>query len=270
MKKVLNKGIMDMELSKTKPYYSRWQGMLGRCYNPKFHIKNPAYKNCWVCDEWLYFSNFYEWMRRQNWKGLQIDKNILKPNNLVYSPHTCCFVPKPLNILFSNGGNKQGRSLPKGVYYYPSLSQEHRYTSTISKYGKSIPLGSYETKFEAERAYHLARISYIKEWMVKQSGVVKIGMQKHIDQIHLPKIKELDEKIAEYYINPPERETKRKNLYANLTHKEYNALITLRKAIQNFYGKRHTQNDAVGKLKDKIPKLRVLNKKLKQQKNKKV
>ena len=32
--------------------------MLVRCYNAKFHERQPQYKGCTVCEEWLNYSNF--------------------------------------------------------------------------------------------------------------------------------------------------------------------------------------------------------------------
>lgn len=46
-------------------YYDRWVSMLTRCYSSKCHEKQPTYKGCSVCDEWLTFSNFRKWMEQQ-------------------------------------------------------------------------------------------------------------------------------------------------------------------------------------------------------------
>ena len=40
------------------PFYRRWINMLERCYSEKFQEKNPTYRGCSVCEEWLTFSNF--------------------------------------------------------------------------------------------------------------------------------------------------------------------------------------------------------------------
>ena len=34
------------------PYYSRWKGMLVRCYSSNHKNKQPSYKGCTVCEEW--------------------------------------------------------------------------------------------------------------------------------------------------------------------------------------------------------------------------
>ena len=40
------------------PYYVVWIRILTRCYDRKYHTKQPTYKDCYICDEWKLFSNF--------------------------------------------------------------------------------------------------------------------------------------------------------------------------------------------------------------------
>ena len=49
------------------PFYKKWRSMLQRCYDPKNINRQPAYINCFVCEEWLTFSNFKAWMEQQDW-----------------------------------------------------------------------------------------------------------------------------------------------------------------------------------------------------------
>ena len=87
--------------------YMAWQAMLGRCYSVKKKQERPTYKDVTCCEEWLLYENFYEWLHSQEnfkmWKeekNFCVDKDILQPNNKVYSPNTCCLIPKSLNSLF--------------------------------------------------------------------------------------------------------------------------------------------------------------------------
>ena len=76
------------------PYYMKWHGMLQRCHSVAYikKKKNPTYKDCWACDEWLLFSNFKAWMRAQEWEGKHIDKDLLiTGNKKKYSPETSYF-----------------------------------------------------------------------------------------------------------------------------------------------------------------------------------
>ena len=82
------------------PAYSAWHSMIERCYSEKYHDKKPTYKECYVCDEWLYFLKFKSWMEKQDYKGKELDKDILIQGNKVYSPETRIFVDKTINVLF--------------------------------------------------------------------------------------------------------------------------------------------------------------------------
>jgi len=96
------------------PFYDKWTTMLKRCYSPKWHKRFPTYIGCSVCPEWHYFSKFRLWMENQKWEGLELDKDILVKGNQVYSPDTCCFIPKTINYLFGSGRKKKN-NLPEGV-----------------------------------------------------------------------------------------------------------------------------------------------------------
>ena len=78
---------------KSCQYYEKWVGMLRRAFSEKYKAKNPSYLCVTVCEEWKYFSNFKKWMETQYFDGLELDKDILKSGNSVYSPETCAFVP---------------------------------------------------------------------------------------------------------------------------------------------------------------------------------
>ena len=86
--------------------YSTWKEMIRRCYSGAFHIKNPTYKDCTVCDEWHDFQNFANWFEDNYPKGVvlyQLDKDIKLKGNKVYSPATCLFVTKGDNSKHAAG-----------------------------------------------------------------------------------------------------------------------------------------------------------------------
>lgn len=81
-----------------------WQNMLKRCYcekDPKGYLGKA-----FVCDRWLCFSNFLEdiknlknfdkWLSGQNsgTEKYNLDKDLLVPGNVFYSPKLCQFVTK--------------------------------------------------------------------------------------------------------------------------------------------------------------------------------
>jgi len=91
---------------KMYPCYSKWKAILRRTAT----LDN--YKDCIICDEWLYFSNFKAWMEQQDWEGKYLDKDLLTGGSKVYSPETCVFVPQYINSIVRNFNNKNGA----GVY----------------------------------------------------------------------------------------------------------------------------------------------------------
>lgn len=72
---------------KAQPHYSRWAGMLQRCYN----AKNPAYQHYGgrgirVCADWKNLFKFQEWCEKTYESGKTLDR---KDNSKGYSPENC-------------------------------------------------------------------------------------------------------------------------------------------------------------------------------------
>lgn len=77
------------------PYYQKWVNMLDRVYG---NTDRPTYRHVKVCEDWLSFANFKMWMEKQDWFGKELDKDLLGNGDL-YSPNTCMFVSKKVNML---------------------------------------------------------------------------------------------------------------------------------------------------------------------------
>lgn len=97
------------------PYYIRWKCMLKRSYSEKDMESSPTYNGVSVCKEWHVFSTFRQWMAQQDWEGKQLDKDIILPDNKVYSPETCVFVSRNINNLLLDSGKSRGK-YKQGVY----------------------------------------------------------------------------------------------------------------------------------------------------------
>jgi len=104
------------------PFYKKWLGMLERCYCPKYQAKYQTYIGCSVTDEWLTFSNFKGWMETQDWKGKQLDKDLLVKGNKIYSPETCVFVDRVTNSFTTDCLASRGE-WPLGVSFNKSNSK---------------------------------------------------------------------------------------------------------------------------------------------------
>lgn len=143
-------------------HYIKWYGMLERCYDKKCQEKYPTYIGCSVDEKWHNFQVFAEWFE-ENYKphmhGWHLDKDILKKGNKVYSPETCCFVPKEINKLFTKRQNCRG-DFPIGV---SKVKRSGRYIASLNKNGKQRSLGTFDTIEEAFEAYKIAKEEWIKE-----------------------------------------------------------------------------------------------------------
>ena len=156
-------GFNDMKganLSRSR-VYKEWRAMLYRCYAPSSSGgRNNSYVDCEVCEEWLTFSNFKRWFEDPEngyQEGYHLDKDILVKGNKKYSPTTCCFVPREINLAMPKNDKQRG-NLPIGV------SQDNRtksYRCSLSIYGKTYCryASSIEEAFEI---YKYTKEDYLK------------------------------------------------------------------------------------------------------------
>lgn len=141
------------------PFYMRWSDMLKRCYSEKFIKTRPTYDNCIVCHDWIYFSNFKAWMEKQDWEGNELDKDILVPENKVYSPETCLFVPPPVNNFF--------KGLKTNAVYYDNDRAKFR-VAVNNKF-----IGRYDTEDEALESYSLHKLKEQIALAMTQNSVLR-------------------------------------------------------------------------------------------------
>ena len=153
-------------------YYKVWNRMLCRCYDPKYIQKHPTYEQSKVCDEWLNFQVFAEWLDENYYKiGEQImnlDKDILCKGNKIYSPDTCVFAPQNINKLFTKRDNDRG-NCPVGVYY-DKPTKKYKAQCTVN--GKNKYLGRYDTPEEAFQVYKNFKEKYIKEVAKEYKNII--------------------------------------------------------------------------------------------------
>ena len=158
----------------TCPYYSRWSNMLERCYSEKAKEYNLSYDDCYVCDSWLYFSYFKSWMISQDWKHKELDKDILIQGNKVYSPETCCFVPKIINNILARNRRVKTKSLV-GVGFD---KRSKRFNATCSINDKANHIGCFKTEREAHEAYKEFKYNYIAAMAETQPEPIKSALLK--------------------------------------------------------------------------------------------
>lgn len=160
----------------TCPFYQRWLDMIKRAYSPKYQENQPTYIGTTVCDKWKSFMRFKDWMIVQDWKGNQLDKDILFPGNKIYSPETCCFISGDINKLLTDRGTLRGK-YKIGV---DIANQGKSFRARIMIHGKKKNLGTYSTEQEAFESYIHAKIIYIESIFPEVSNDIKNGLKKHI------------------------------------------------------------------------------------------
>ena len=167
----------------TDKKYVKWHSMLKRCYSDKFHAEHPAYIGCTVHKDWLSFSLFESWMNDQDWEGKELDKDILVYGNRLYSPDTCIFVSKKLNLLLGNHKKRRGE-YPQGVSFQ---KDRNKFIAQISINKKQKSLGRFDTPEKAASAYNIAKSNHIREIIATDEEVImndklKIALLRHADR----------------------------------------------------------------------------------------
>jgi hypothetical protein len=142
--------------------YQVWINMLKRCYCSKHQENNPSYIGCTVDEEWHNFQEFAEWYHNHpnsKWEGYQIDKDILIPNNKIYSSQNCTLVPALLNNIVGSGKDEGGRG------YGVRKRKSGRYEVRVRRFGKEHHVGTFDTYEEAHLAHLKARTDHWEEFM---------------------------------------------------------------------------------------------------------
>jgi hypothetical protein len=147
------------ENKRTTFYYDVWHGIMQRIYSKKHNDRFPTYKNVTVCEEWHNFQNFAAWYDENYYEVenevMELDKDILIKGNKIYSPETCIFVPRRINVLFTKRNANRG-NLPIGVSWH---KRDQIYTAQASK----CHLGYFNSIEEAFYAYKIYKENLIKQ-----------------------------------------------------------------------------------------------------------
>lgn len=152
------------------PYYCIWRGILVRS-KESFWSKNPTYLGCTVHDDWLMFSNFENWLKKQpnhaEWligkKNWAVDKDFLYPGNKVYSPDACCLLPRYVNNALLDSARIRGE-YPIGVSYH---KQHKKLYSCIKLENRQHFLGLYDEAGDARVAWQKAKIEALENILKK-------------------------------------------------------------------------------------------------------
>ena len=156
--------------------YQTWKGMLQRCYDPYYINEHLTYIDCYVCEEWHNFQVFAEWYYENYYEiegdRPEIEKDILIKDNKIYSPQTCIFVPRRINILFVRQQTYRGE-YPIGVCENNDKARGYKYLmaqccildENRNRKRRNVHLGHFPLSepFHAFYVYKQFKENYIKQ-----------------------------------------------------------------------------------------------------------
>jgi len=152
--------------------YNTWKNMLHRCYANSTSIRNKSYSECTVAEEWHNYQNFAKWYKENYDRGYMVDwvldKDILIKGNKIYSPETCAFVPREINLTFVSCSKTKNDYL-MGVSFH---KRDKKFTTKINIDGKQVHLGYFNTEIEAFLAYKTAKEGHVKRLAEKWKDLV--------------------------------------------------------------------------------------------------
>lgn len=154
--------------------YTLWTNMLTRCYSTTTLENN--YTDVFVCEEWHNFQNFAKWCNSQKGFHLKdendvffhLDKDLLNRDCRIYSPETCCFIPRDINVFLTYKKSVRSRYLT-GV----GKTKAGKFLSKCRSGGVDNYLGVHSTEQEAYNAYKDFKKSVAKDYANKYEGILE-------------------------------------------------------------------------------------------------
>ena len=144
--------------------YRTWSNLLYRNYGNNTSFKDFVnYIICYVCDDWLFFDKFREWVLNQELPTCKfnIDKDLLSSINddiKVYSPDTCLVLPYSINTALSVYRPMSDNTGALGV----SATKSGTYVSRIRDGNTKVTLGTFDNVDHAHRAWQIATAEKFK------------------------------------------------------------------------------------------------------------
>lgn len=151
--------------------YVIWKGVLERCFDKRFHKKQPTYAGCTISENFKHYERFYEWCANQKGSDREdffLDKDLLVKGNKEYSENVCVFVSKEINNFLTLRGNHRG-AYPLGV---SKKAGRCEYYSQISIDKELKFLGKFETPEQAFYVYKQAKEQQAKDLAEKWKGSI--------------------------------------------------------------------------------------------------
>lgn len=151
--------------------YIKLRSMLQRCYDAKYHSKQPTYKECEVCGDWLHYQNFAEWYESNyptDGFDYVLDKDLKLVGNKLYSPDTCMFVTRQINAFIKDHKASSGEYLIGVCWCKVAGKFKAQCSDPFNK--KRGYLGLFEKELEAHYAWRRRKSEYAHRLAMTQSN----------------------------------------------------------------------------------------------------
>lgn len=174
----LEQEYIEYENKASSNAYQVYNGIKMRCKGTENDDRiRKCYDEVTMCQEWKdnpksfvkwYLEHYYEFDNEQ----MDVDKDLFGGDAKIYSPETCCILPKSLNAILTNckkhyrEGTNEENTLPFGVIYN---GKKKKYYSDIqfTGTGKTITLSEWDKPEEAFEEYK----------MMKQADMLVVAAQ---------------------------------------------------------------------------------------------
>lgn len=174
------------------PAYRVWNNMITRCYCPRSINKQPTYMLCTVCESWLNFQTFAMWFYNNYIEEYELDKDLLVKGNKVYSPSTCLFIPKSVNLFIVN---RSIGDVAGSVGAFPKSNGKFAVTIKNTISGCHDNLGTYTTEVSAHAMYSVAKFVIASKLAsrLQEKGDVTIAkaLRSYYSDVEIPNISEV-------------------------------------------------------------------------------
>ena len=174
----LEQEYIEYENKASSNVYRVYNGIRTRCKDTKNDDRiRKCYDEVTMCQEWKDNpKSFVQWYLEHYYtvddEEMDVDKDLFGGDTKIYSPETCCIIPKSLNAILTNfkkhyrEGTNEENTLPFGVNY---SGKKKKYYSDIqfTGTGKTITLSEWDTAEEAFKEYK----------MMKQADMLMVAAQ---------------------------------------------------------------------------------------------
>lgn len=182
-------------------FREKYKSMLNRTIGLKdgFELdsRKRTYINCKLCDEWLDYDNFLKWTIDNYWtykdEVMCIDKDLLIPNNKLYSPDTCVFLPNSFNVAIAlNKSSKYGLC---GVYN--NGGRNKCWVGRAQRRDKIIRKSFY-TPLDAQKWYIQEKNNYIHQLAEDDKNLIPQNVYEAMIKYDANELIEIPQWVYEY------------------------------------------------------------------------